>query len=112
MRVYDLARQLEMSNKELIDKMHLLGIDVKSHSSSIEDNEVRGNAMKGILISGARTSPRITENQVRDGLDDGIYVSNGASPTIVGNTITGNALEAIHVDADTRPTIGRNVVSG
>jgi translation initiation factor IF-2 len=41
MRVYDLARQLEMSNKELIDKMHFLGIEVKSHSSSIEDSVVR-----------------------------------------------------------------------
>ena len=48
---------------------------------------------------------------MRDGLDDGIYVFGGASPTIAGNTITGNALEAIRVEDDADPKIGRNVVS-
>jgi len=41
MRVYDLARQLDMPNKELVDKIRSLGIDVKSHSSSLDDESLR-----------------------------------------------------------------------
>ena len=36
-RVYELARELGLSNKEALDLMGVLGIGVKSHSSSIED---------------------------------------------------------------------------
>jgi parallel beta-helix repeat protein len=48
---------------------------------------------------------------VWDGLDRGIYVAGGASPSVADNTITTNALGAIHVDADGHPKIGQNVVS-
>ncbi len=41
MRVYELAKQLDISNKELIAEIRALGIEVKSHSSSITDEEVR-----------------------------------------------------------------------
>jgi parallel beta-helix repeat protein len=37
--------------------------------------------------------------------------SDGASPTIAGNTITGNALGAIRVAEDADPKVGQNVVS-
>ncbi|MBA2752450.1 MAG: translation initiation factor IF-2 N-terminal domain-containing protein, partial [Actinobacteria bacterium] len=36
-RVYELARELGLSNKEALDLSVSLGIGVKSHSSSIED---------------------------------------------------------------------------
>ena len=36
-RVYELARDLGLTNKEAIDLAMSLGIGVKSHSSSIED---------------------------------------------------------------------------
>jgi len=36
-RVYELARELGLSNKEALDLCLALGIGVKSHSSSIED---------------------------------------------------------------------------
>ncbi len=36
-RVYELARELGLSNKETLDLCAALGIGVKSHSSSIED---------------------------------------------------------------------------
>jgi translation initiation factor IF-2 len=43
-RVHELAKQLkeqgiELSNTELVDKLHALGYDVKSHSSSLEDDQ-------------------------------------------------------------------------
>ena len=36
-RVYELARELGLTNKEALDLSITLGIGVKSHSSSIED---------------------------------------------------------------------------
>ncbi|MFZ0665071.1 MAG: translation initiation factor IF-2 N-terminal domain-containing protein, partial [Acidimicrobiales bacterium] len=36
-RVYELARELGLTNKEALDLCIALGIGVKSHSSSIED---------------------------------------------------------------------------
>lgn len=37
MRVYDLARELGVSNKELVDLLRQLGEEVKSHSSTIDE---------------------------------------------------------------------------
>ncbi len=39
-RVYELARDLGIENKELIARLEKLGITVKSHSSSLEDSDV------------------------------------------------------------------------
>ncbi|SEL95683.1 bacterial translation initiation factor 2 (bIF-2) [Syntrophus gentianae] len=39
-RVYELARELGIDNKELISRLEKLGITVKSHSGTLEDNEV------------------------------------------------------------------------
>ena len=36
-RVYELARELGLTNKEMLDLAESLGIGVKSHSSSIEE---------------------------------------------------------------------------
>jgi translation initiation factor IF-2 len=41
MRVYELAKQLKMTNKELLDHFHDLGVEVKSHSSSVDDSAIR-----------------------------------------------------------------------
>ena len=43
-RVHELAKQLkeagiELSNQELVEKLHALGYDVKSHSSSLEEEK-------------------------------------------------------------------------
>src|ERR1700686_351569 len=38
-RVYELARELGLTNKEALDLCLALGIGVKSHSSSIEDQQ-------------------------------------------------------------------------
>nr|HPJ72657.1 translation initiation factor IF-2 N-terminal domain-containing protein [bacterium] len=39
MRVYELARELEVSSKELLELLRAKGIEVKSHSSSISDDD-------------------------------------------------------------------------
>jgi translation initiation factor IF-2 len=40
-RVYELAKDLNMTNKQLLDKMKELKIEVKSHMSSLEDSAIR-----------------------------------------------------------------------
>ena len=45
-RVHELAKQLkehgiELSNQELVDRLHQLGFEVKSHSSSLDDDQAQ-----------------------------------------------------------------------
>src|ERR687886_438864 len=37
-RVYEIAREQSLDNKEVIQRLKDAGVDVKSHSSSVEDN--------------------------------------------------------------------------
>jgi translation initiation factor IF-2 len=37
-RIYELARQMNLSNQTLIDTLRELGFDVKSHSSTVDKN--------------------------------------------------------------------------
>ena len=39
-RVYELAKELGLENKELIARLEKIGIAVKSHSSTFEDDEL------------------------------------------------------------------------
>lgn len=46
-RVYELAKELLMENKALMDLIHELGIEIKSHSSSLSDDQI--SLIKGHL---------------------------------------------------------------
>lgn len=41
-RVHELAKELNIESKEIINKLSHMGISVKSHMSTLEDNEVKG----------------------------------------------------------------------
>jgi translation initiation factor IF-2 len=61
-RVYELARELGLTNKEALDLSLSLGIGVKSHSSSIEDaqaDRVRRKAEREGLIREAQPTPQL-----------------------------------------------------
>ena len=50
MRVHELARELGMDNKELMDMLEKKNVEVKTHMSSLEDdvvNDIRKNSKKG-----------------------------------------------------------------
>ncbi|MEZ4578690.1 MAG: translation initiation factor IF-2 N-terminal domain-containing protein [Desulfobacterales bacterium] len=38
LRVYELARELNLENKALLEKMETMGIEVKSHMSSLDES--------------------------------------------------------------------------
>ncbi len=60
-RVHELAKELDMENKDLIARLEKIGIIVKSHSSSLEDSEVE--KIKEILLSGE--SRQIVEERIK-----------------------------------------------
>jgi translation initiation factor IF-2 len=61
-RVHELAKQLkeqgiELSNQELVDKLHALGYDVKSHSSSLEDDQAHAAYEKIVAEKKPKPAP-------------------------------------------------------
>ena len=60
-RLYELARNLSMENKELIDKITELGLEVKSHMSSLDDEAVE--RVKGSIL-GTQTE-ELVETRIR-----------------------------------------------
>jgi len=60
-RVYELARNLNMENKELIGKITELGLEVKSHMSSLDDEAVE--RVKGSIL-GTQTE-ELVETRIR-----------------------------------------------
>jgi translation initiation factor IF-2 len=61
-RVHELAKQLkeqgiELSNQELVEKLHALGYDVKSHSSSLEDDQAHSAYEKIIAEKKPKPAP-------------------------------------------------------
>ncbi|OGP87376.1 MAG: translation initiation factor IF-2, partial [Deltaproteobacteria bacterium RBG_19FT_COMBO_43_11] len=60
-RVHELAKELNMENKDLIARLEKIGITVKSHSSSLEDSEVE--KIKEALLAGE--SRQIVEERIK-----------------------------------------------
>lgn len=50
-RVYNLAKELNLTSKELIEKLHKLNIDVKGHMSSLDDDTA-------VLVKGELGAPK------------------------------------------------------
>ena len=62
-RVYELAKELGMTNKEALDLAMVLGVPVKSHSSSIQEPQ----------------ADRIRRRAERDGVVKTIHAKAGAT---------------------------------
>ncbi len=56
-RVYEMARELGLENKELVEKLRAMGFSVKSHSSSLEEVEAEA-AMAKIRGSAEQDKPK------------------------------------------------------
>ena len=60
-RVYELAKELGLENKDLIAHLERIGVTVKSHSSSLEDDEVE--RIKNELL--AREPRQVVEERIK-----------------------------------------------
>jgi translation initiation factor IF-2 len=54
-RVYELARELNLPNKEIVDKLTQAGIIVRSHSSTVDEEEARA-ALQAVIAKKPKTS--------------------------------------------------------
>lgn len=66
-RVYELAKELGMSNSELIDALAAMGVQVKSHSSSI-DEETAGKVRESLEGKASPAAKEKREITLPDGL--------------------------------------------
>jgi translation initiation factor IF-2 len=61
-RVYELARELNMTNRDLLDKLEEFQIEVKNHMSSLEESEI--TKIKDSLFGRSETAD-IEDTRVR-----------------------------------------------
>ncbi|HLO24663.1 MAG TPA: translation initiation factor IF-2 N-terminal domain-containing protein, partial [Geobacteraceae bacterium] len=59
-RVYELAQKMGIENKELMARLKAMGVDVKSHTASIEEADVK-NLLAAAPPSVAETPPAARE---------------------------------------------------
>ncbi len=78
-RIYELARELNMTNKQLLEKLEELGIPVKSHMSSVEDSEVDSIKAK---IRGKKQA-ELVEKRIRPSVIRRRKIKAPAEPTPV-----------------------------
>ena len=59
MRVYELAKSLNLSNKDLMNRLNKMGIETKSHMKNLSDSEC--SAVKEALEKAKNTAEMKTE---------------------------------------------------
>jgi translation initiation factor IF-2 len=71
-RIFELAKELGYQNRDMIDKLQKLGFDVKSHSSSVDEDDVRTALSKAEEDRKARTDERrVSRTVIRRRSKDG-----------------------------------------
>ncbi len=72
-RIFELSKELGMQNRDLIDKLQKLGIEVKSHSSSVDEDTVRRALSRDATTKSTSTVERRVNRTVirRRRKDDG-----------------------------------------
>lgn len=64
LRVYELAKKLNVSSKDIIEELAKLGIEVKSHSSSIEDKDAE--KITGIFTKKTKSEQHSTAKALKE----------------------------------------------
>ncbi|HET7477952.1 MAG TPA: translation initiation factor IF-2 [Rubrobacteraceae bacterium] len=62
-RVYEIARELGLNNKEVLNRFNAAGIEVKSHSSSVDDSAYEQVFGNGAGVANGRTEAQEAEAQ-------------------------------------------------
>ena len=109
-RVYELARELNMTNKELLDKLREFNIEVKNHMSSLEEDEIVklkdslfGN--KDVAdIEDTRVRPNIIRRRRKPKAEDEALSGEAATPALESSETAPETVSEIASEAapDTR----------
>ena len=62
-KLYELAKDLNLTSKELLDKVEELGIKVKSHLSSLEDEEIEKIKNSLLKVSHKKSSQKMKNDK-------------------------------------------------
>lgn len=103
----DKAEQSRLLHAEL----ERADIAVRCVSSSPELRANRISRCRYGIVAQQQSHPKILANTLTDG-EGGIFCWNASNPYLLDNRITEHDEEAIFVDADSRPWLDRNTVSG
>jgi translation initiation factor IF-2 len=122
-RVFEIARELGYQNRDLIEKLQKLGFEVKSHSSTVDEEDVRRALRRAEEERRAKTQEsRVSRGVIRrrpidevGGSAPALAAQDGASATSGGTVIRrrpaaqsaglDEKAQAAHVDAkEDRPT--------
>lgn len=89
MRVYALARELDMTSKELLSLLRELGIEVKSHSSSLKEEQVALVREKLNRLSPDGKEPEMEKVEIKeeDAPPPGITVEEGEEEEKKGDVV-------------------------
>lgn len=63
------------------------------------------------IIAQQHSHPKILDNRIEDG-EGGIFCWRGSNPYLLGNRVSGHDEEGVFVDADSRPWLDRNTITG
>ena len=100
-RVYEIARELDLESKEVISRLREAGVEVKSHSSSVEDpiyERVFGDSAGEAAASNGRTEAQ--EAEAREARAEAERSGHGA-------TIAASAEEPISEPKDEKKDRGK-----
>ena len=87
LRVHELAKELKLTSKELLDKLHALKIDTKSHTSALTDENVK--AVKRSLEKAS--APAKKEVEKKEPEKTGPATKNEAPSTASATSMIENA---------------------
>ena len=85
------------------------GVRCVASAPEISNNLIR-RCRYGIIAQ-AGSHPKILDNRIEDG-EGGVFCWRGSNPYLKGNRIAGHDEEGVFVDADSRPWLDRNTVTG
>jgi translation initiation factor IF-2 len=64
-RVYELAQKMGIDNKELMARLHAIGVDVKSHSSVVDEADAKKLTAPPTVKEDAKDEVRVTQTVIR-----------------------------------------------
>ena len=82
-RIYELARELNMTNAELVDRLHEIEYPVKSHMSSIDESDLPDVKAK---LSGKKKTAKLVEKRIKPTVIRRRRVKTVKKPKIIEET--------------------------
>ncbi len=109
-RIYELARNLNMENKALLEKIDEMGVDVKGHMSSLEEEtaaQIRANILgkKAETVEETRVKPTVIRRRKRQIEEEPVQADAVSEPKTPLEAAEAQASEKAAVDEGVLPKV-------